>query len=67
MRVYMKLEKETKGTYRYEEVTETGQVKEHRECAIGKLYLKKTNFYNRAAPRGIRVEVTELSESNKQA
>lgn len=47
MEVSFKLEKETKNTYRFQEVDEEGEVKEWADVEMGTIYLNKRNFSKR--------------------
>jgi hypothetical protein len=56
--VRFKLEKETKGALRYQEVDEKGEVIEQAWAKIGTLYLRKSAFERGAAfPQLLRVTV----------
>lgn len=50
--------KETKATYRLEEINEDGSFKSFGDSVIGTLYLKKANFPEH--PRKVKVTVTTL-------
>ena len=56
MEVRFKLEKETKGALRYQEVDEKGEVIEQAWAKIGTLYVRKSAFERGAAfPQTLRV------------
>jgi len=58
MEVRFKLEKETKGALRYQEVDEKGEVIEQVWTKIGTLYVRKNAFERGAAfPQFLRVTV----------
>ena len=56
-KIVMTLERETKGALRYQEITETGSVKDTDEkgAVIGTLYLRKKAFPGKPA---MQIEVT---------
>jgi hypothetical protein len=57
--VRFKLEKETKGALRYQEIDDKGEVVEQAWAKIGTLYLRKSAFERGAAfPQFLRVTVT---------
>jgi hypothetical protein len=56
--VRFKLEKETKGALRYQEVDDKGEVVEQAWAKIGTLYIRKSAFERGAEfPRSLRVTV----------
>jgi hypothetical protein len=55
--VKMRLERETKGALRYQEVDEAGQPVEQVWAKVGTMYLRKTAFERGAAPQSITVTV----------
>ncbi len=58
MEVWFKLEKETKGALRYQEVDEKGEVIEQAWSKIGTLYVRKSAFERGAAfPQRLHVKV----------
>jgi hypothetical protein len=54
--VHLKFEKETKNTYRFQEIDTDGKVVDRYEASIGTLYLKKLYFTQK--PEAITVTVT---------
>jgi hypothetical protein len=58
MEIRFKLEKETKGALRYQEVDEKGEIIEQAWAKIGTLYVRKSAFERGAAfPQTLRVTV----------
>jgi hypothetical protein len=58
MKVRFKLEKETKGALRYQEVDDKGEVIEQAWAKIGTLYMRKSAFERgRAWPQELRVTI----------
>jgi hypothetical protein len=58
MQVRFKLEKETKGALRYQEVDEKGDVIEQAWAKIGTLYMRKSAFERGTAwPQKLRVTI----------
>jgi hypothetical protein len=58
MEVRFRLEKETKGALRYQEVDEKGEAIEQAWAKIGTLYVRKSAFERGAAfPQALRVTV----------
>ena len=58
MEIRFKLEKETKGALRYQEVDEKGEVIEQAWAKIGTLYMRKSAFERGASfPQMLRVTV----------
>ena len=63
--VRFKLEKETKGALRYQEVDEKGEVIEQAWAKIGTLYVRKSAFERGAAfPQLLRVLSKPLAHDN---
>jgi hypothetical protein len=59
MQVRFKLEKETKGALRYQEIDDKGEVIEQAWAKIGALYVRKSAFERgQAFPQTLRVTVT---------
>ncbi len=59
MKCNMRLERETKGAVRYQEMDDRGKVKEINSGAIlGKMYIRKTAF-SEDYPTSIEVIITE--------
>jgi hypothetical protein len=59
MQVRFKLEKETKGVLRYQEVDEMGQPIEQAWAKIGTFYIRKSAFERgQAFPQTLRVSVS---------
>jgi hypothetical protein len=66
MEVWFKLEKETKGALRYQEVDEKGEVIEQAWIKIGTLYVRKSAFERGAAfPQVLRVTVETAPGKDK--
>jgi hypothetical protein len=62
--VRFKLEKETEGALRYQEVDDKGEVMEQAGAKIGTLYMRKSAFERGAAfPQILRVTVETRSSS----
>jgi hypothetical protein len=58
MEIRFKLERETKGALRYQEVDDTSQAVEQAAAKIGTLYVRKSAFERgRAWPQKLRVTV----------
>jgi hypothetical protein len=58
MEVRFKLEEETKGALRYQEIDDKGEVIERTRAKIGTLYMRKTAFERGSAwPQELRVTI----------
>jgi hypothetical protein len=61
--VRFKLEKETRGALRYQEVDENGEVIEQTWATIGSLYVRKSAFERAAVyPQALRVIVETIDQ-----
>jgi hypothetical protein len=62
MEVRFKLEEETKGALRYQEIDEKGEVTERTRAKIGILYMRKSAFERgKAWPQELRVTVDAIN------
>lgn len=60
MKVYMKLERTTKGAVLYREVDAHGRIIQSAdEYAIGNLYIRKSSEIGKAAPQSISVQIED--------
>lgn len=55
--VHFKIEKQTKGTLRFQEIDDTGAGVDFQEAKIGVLYVRKTSFKGGKFPEMLKVSI----------